>query len=73
MNHHSLHDGNQTASQDSLQTTTQNETAEEREDGCIVISDVENWLSQTIKLKLEGKASFDLEERHVMAGEEWRK
>ena len=71
-NHHSLHDVNQTSSQDSPQTQTQSETTKEHEDGCVVISDVENWLSQTIKLKLEGKASFDLEDRHVMAGEEWK-
>ena len=66
------HDENQTSSQDSPQTSAQNETALEREDGCVVISDVENWLSQTIKLKLEGKTSFGLEDRHVMAGERWR-
>lgn len=36
-------------------------------EGCVVISDVEDWLSQTIKLKLEGKESYDEADRRVMA------
>ena len=38
------------------------------EDGRVVISQVWNWLSQTIKLKLEGKKSYDAADRRVMAG-----
>ena len=71
---HILHrNTHQYSSQNSLQILSheseQSELIEEPEDGCVVISDVENWLSQTIKLKLEGKTSFDWEDRHVMARE----
>lgn len=40
----------------------------EEEDACVSISEVHDWLSQTIKFKLEGKKSYTAADRHVMAG-----